>query len=86
MLGTGEHSITHRINAWLTQEEPGPETTQSAQNLQVLNTPNLSEVVQYHRIKWAQAKQHKLWQRFDEDTSGIINKTAKGDAEGRLNL
>ncbi|KAK0135126.1 hypothetical protein N1851_029059 [Merluccius polli] len=67
-----------------TQEEPGPETTHRAQNLQVLDTPTPSRVVQYHRIKWPQANQHKLWQQFDEDTSGIINATAKGDAEGRL--
>lgn len=50
----------------------------------MLDTPTPSRVVQRHRIKWPQTKQHKLWQQFDEDTSGIINATAKGDVEGRL--
>ncbi|XP_049324773.1 uncharacterized protein LOC125789951 [Astyanax mexicanus] len=67
-----------------TQEGPGPETTHRAQNLQVRNTPNPSRVVQNHQIKWPQAKQHGLWQQFDEDTSRIINSAAKGDVEGRL--
>ncbi|XP_048863711.1 uncharacterized protein LOC125738598 [Brienomyrus brachyistius] len=67
-----------------TQEEPGPETTHSAQNLQVPSTPTPSRVVQNHRIKWPQAKQHGLWQQFDDDTSRIVNSTAKGGVESRL--
>ncbi|XP_053183947.1 LOW QUALITY PROTEIN: uncharacterized protein LOC128367182 [Scomber japonicus] len=67
-----------------TQEEPGPETPHRAQNLQVPKIPTPSKVVQQHRIKWPPAKQHRLWQQFDEDASRIISATAKGDVEGRL--
>lgn len=66
------------------QEEPGLETTHRAQNLQVLSTPTPSRLVQNQQIKWLQAKQHRQWLQFDEDTSRIINTMAKGDIEGWL--
>lgn len=67
-----------------TQEEPGPEVRHRVLNLQVPSSPIISRVSQQLQIKWPPAKQHKLWQQFDEDTARIINATTKGGIEGRI--
>ncbi len=66
-----------------TQEEPGQEATHRAQSLHVPEPPNASRVVQ-QRIKWPQASKRSEWLQFDEDVSNILQATAKGDADSRL--
>ncbi len=66
-----------------TQEEPGQEATYRAQSLHVPEPPNSSRVVQ-QRIKWPPASKRSEWLQFDEDVSNIIQATAKGDADSRL--
>ncbi|XP_054628013.1 uncharacterized protein LOC129179159 [Dunckerocampus dactyliophorus] len=67
-----------------TTEEPGRETPHRAQNLQVPSSPAPSIVVQQPRIKWPPANQHKVWHQFDEDITRVIESTAKGDVDRRL--
>ncbi len=66
-----------------TQEEPGQEATHRAQSLHVPEPPNPSRVVQ-QRIKWPPASKRSEWLQFDEDVSNILQATAKGDADSRL--
>ena len=67
-----------------TTEEPGRETPHRAQNLLVTNPPAPSKVIKHPRIKWPPASQRKVWHQFDEDTARIIESTAKGDVDRRL--
>ena len=67
-----------------TREEPGRETPHRAQNLHVTNSSTTSKVVQIPRIRWPPANQRKVWQQFDEDTARIIDATARGDVDRRL--
>lgn len=69
-----------------TQEEPGPESTHSAQYLQVHDTPAPSKVVHQLKIKWPQANQNKQWQLFDNDAAEIMKIAAKGDVAGKLRI
>ncbi len=66
-----------------TQEEPGQEATHRVLSLHVPDPPNPSRVVQ-QRIKWPPASKRSEWLQFDEDVSNIIQATAKGDADSRL--
>ena len=65
-------------------EAPSRETTHRAQNFQGISSPAPSKVVQKLRIKWPPANQYKVWHEFDEDLTRIIESTAKGDVDRRL--
>ncbi|TWW66935.1 hypothetical protein D4764_20G0009670 [Takifugu flavidus] len=67
-----------------TQEEPGQEATHRSQSLHVPEPPNPNRVVQQQRIKWPPANRRSEWLQFDEDVSNIIQATAKGDVDSRL--
>ncbi|TWW59294.1 hypothetical protein D4764_06G0008240, partial [Takifugu flavidus] len=67
-----------------TQEEPGQEATHRSQSLHVPEPPNPNRVVQQQRIKWPPANGRSEWLQFDEDVSNIIQATAKGDVDSRL--
>ncbi|XP_057679566.1 uncharacterized protein LOC130908003 [Corythoichthys intestinalis] len=67
-----------------TQEEPGQETLHRSQSLHVPESPNPSRVVPQQRIKWPPASRRSEWLQFDEDVSTIIQATAKGDVDCRL--
>ncbi|XP_077380867.1 uncharacterized protein LOC144020874 [Festucalex cinctus] len=67
-----------------TQEEPGQEATHRSQSLHVPESPNPSRVVPQQRIKWPPANRLSEWRQFDEDVCKIIQATAKGDVDSRL--
>ncbi|KAK0148843.1 hypothetical protein N1851_010754 [Merluccius polli] len=67
-----------------TQEELGPEPNHSAQNLRVTQAPNPCRLSEQRRVKWPQANKEKEWLQFDEDADTILEATAKGDADRRL--
>ncbi|KAJ8333497.1 hypothetical protein SKAU_G00415050 [Synaphobranchus kaupii] len=67
-----------------TQEEPGQESPHRAQSLHVPESPNPCSVVPQQRIKWPPASNRSGWLQFDKDVSNIIQATAKGDADSRL--
>lgn len=63
---------------------PGPESPHSAQNLQVLQT-NPSSIKSDRRwIKWPAASMTTLWKQFDDDVDHILEATAKGEADRKL--
>ncbi len=67
-----------------TQEVPGLESPHSAQNLQVLQT-NPSSIKSDRRwIKWPAASMTSLWKQFDDDVDQILEATAKGEADKKL--
>lgn len=67
-----------------TQEELGPESNHSAQNLQVTQAPNPCRTSEHRRVKWPQANKEKEWLQFDEDADTILEAIVKGDADRRL--
>ncbi|KAL7833617.1 hypothetical protein AOLI_G00285770 [Acnodon oligacanthus] len=67
-----------------TQEELGPETNHSAQNLQVTQALNPRRTSEHRRVKWPQAYKEKEWLQFDEDADNILEAIANGDADQRL--
>lgn len=36
------------------------------------------------RVKWSQACKTAIWQQFNEDANSVLDTTAKGDADRRL--
>ncbi len=66
-----------------TQEETGQEATHRVLSLHIPEPPNPSRVVQQW-IKWPPASKRSEWLQFDEDVSNIIQATAIGDADSRL--
>ncbi|KAJ8348797.1 hypothetical protein SKAU_G00273860 [Synaphobranchus kaupii] len=67
-----------------TQEEPGPESPHSARNLQVTQAPDPRRATEHRRVKWPQANKEKEWLQFGEDGDSILEATAKGEADRRL--
>lgn len=67
-----------------TQEELGPEPNHSAQNLQVTQAPSPHRPPEQSRVKWPQASKEQEWRQFDEDTNSILEATAKGEVDQRL--
>ncbi|KAJ8362267.1 hypothetical protein AAFF_G00386670 [Aldrovandia affinis] len=67
-----------------TQEEPGPESPHSARNLHVPAAPLPSRVGVNRRVKWPSANKEKEWLLFDDDVDEILEATAKGDADRKL--
>ncbi|TWW59867.1 hypothetical protein D4764_06G0013970 [Takifugu flavidus] len=66
------------------QEEPGQEANHRSQSLHIPEPPNPNRVVQQQQIKWPPANRRSEWLQFDEDVSTIIQATAKGDVNSRL--
>uniref|UniRef100_A0A3B1JAJ2 Reverse transcriptase domain-containing protein n=1 Tax=Astyanax mexicanus TaxID=7994 RepID=A0A3B1JAJ2_ASTMX len=78
-----------------TQEEPGPEIPHRARNLQVpqpiprdrlpeTGVQTSGDLPERIQIKWPQACKTAVWQQFDEDANSVLDATAKGDADRRL--
>ena len=67
-----------------TEEEPGPEAPHRAQSLQVVQTVPSIRKSEKRRIRWPQASKTAEWQKFDEDADMVLEVTAKGDVERRL--
>ncbi|KAL7856411.1 hypothetical protein AOLI_G00200150 [Acnodon oligacanthus] len=84
MNADGTCSTALREHPDETQEELGPETNHSAQNLQVTQALNPRRTSEHHRVKWPQAYKEKEWLQFDEDADTILEAIAKGDADQRL--
>lgn len=66
------------------EEEPSQKSPHRAQSLHTLEPPNSCRVVKQQRIKWPPAGNQSEWLQFDKDTSGIIQTTARGDADSWL--
>ena len=67
-----------------TQEEPGREEPHRAQSLHVaLRVPPTSPLAKV-RIKWPQACKTTIWEQFDEDVDKVLEASAKGDVDRRL--
>ncbi|KAJ8352400.1 hypothetical protein SKAU_G00238760 [Synaphobranchus kaupii] len=64
------------------QEEPGQESTHSAQNLQVPEVQALRTSQHQVRVKWPPTSKAKEWRQFDEDS--ILEATMKGGADRKL--
>ncbi|XP_038154112.1 uncharacterized protein LOC119791846 [Cyprinodon tularosa] len=67
-----------------TQEELGLEPNHSAQNLQVVQAPNPHRPPEHRRVRWPRADREYEWRQFDEDTDSILEATAKGKVDRRL--
>nr|AAN12398.1 polyprotein [Tetraodon nigroviridis] len=67
-----------------TQEERGQESPHSAQNLraQVAQAPDNPQ--HHRRVKWPPASKVSEWQQLDEDLEGILESTAKGGVDRKL--
>lgn len=67
-----------------TQEEPGQESTHSAQTL---HAPQASPYVrhsEHHQVMRPVANKERGWLQFDEDLDQALEATAKGDADQKL--
>jgi len=59
------------------QEEPGPESPQSARNLQMTQAPDPCRATEHRWVKWPQAYKEKEWLQFDKDANAILEATDK---------
>ncbi|GAA6093734.1 uncharacterized protein LOC111230470 [Tachysurus ichikawai] len=66
------------------EEEQGPEAPHRSQSLQVVQTDPPVMQPENRRISWPQACKTAEWQMFDDDVDKVLEATAKGDAERRL--
>ncbi|KAJ8333522.1 hypothetical protein SKAU_G00415300 [Synaphobranchus kaupii] len=66
-----------------TQEETGPEAPHRARSIQVAQ-PVPQRPPEKVRVQWPQACKMTVWQQFDEDTDKVLEATAKGDVDRRL--
>lgn len=64
-----------------TQEVPGPESANSARNLQVLEADPSSIKSEKRQIRWPAASMASLWKQFDDDVDQILEVTVKGEAD-----
>ncbi|XP_061589349.1 uncharacterized protein LOC133454644 [Cololabis saira] len=67
-----------------TQEEPGQESTHSAQTLQAPQAPPYVRQSEHRRVMWPSAKKEREWLQFDEDLDQVIDATARGVADQKL--
>lgn len=67
-----------------TEEEPGPETPHSAQNLQASQALPQSRPSEHRQVLWPAVNQESEWLQFDEDVDATLEATAKCDVEQRL--
>lgn len=47
---------------------------------------SLTQRVQHRQIMWSPASQHSKWRQFKEDAARIIESTAQGDSDKRLQM
>jgi len=66
------------------EEEQGLEEPHRAQSLHVVQTVPPVMQPERRRIRWPQACKTTEWQKFDEDVDKVLEATAKGNAERRL--
>ncbi|KAJ8353121.1 hypothetical protein SKAU_G00206880 [Synaphobranchus kaupii] len=52
--------------------------------IRVTQAPDPRRVTEHCRVKWPQANKEKEWLQFDEDADSILEATAKGEADRRL--
>ncbi|XP_073731592.1 uncharacterized protein [Misgurnus anguillicaudatus] len=67
-----------------TQEEPGPESPHSAQNLHAPQASTQIRHSEHHRVKWPAANKEGEWLKFDEDLNQVLEATARGNADQKL--
>lgn len=67
----------------VTQEEPGQESTHSAQTLHAPLAPSYVRHSQ-HRVKWLAASREREWLQVDMDLDQVLEATAKGDVDQKL--
>lgn len=67
-----------------TQEQPGEEATHRAQSLHAPEHANPRRVVPQRCIKWPPNSKRSGCQQFEKDVSNILQATARGDTESRL--
>ncbi|XP_061902037.1 uncharacterized protein LOC133649222 [Entelurus aequoreus] len=67
-----------------TEEDLGPDTPHSAQNLQAPPAQPQSRPSEHRRILWPAANKESEWKQFDEDVSTALEATAKGNVDQRL--
>lgn len=66
------------------QEEPGQESTHSAQILQVPQITLLSIKSERKRIKWPAANKAILWNQLDNDVDYILETFSGGGVDRKL--
>lgn len=67
-----------------TQEEPSQEAPHSAQSLHVTEPVPPGLPLEKKRIKWPQACKTTVWEQFDEDVDRVLEASAKGEVERKL--
>ncbi|KAK0134731.1 Retrovirus-related Pol polyprotein from type-2 retrotransposable element R2DM [Merluccius polli] len=67
-----------------TEKAPSPEAPHRAQSLQVVRTVPSTRQSEKRRIRWPQSSRTAEWQKFDKDADKVLEATAKGDVERRL--
>lgn len=78
------HSIVPYTAPGETEEDPGPDTPHSAQNLHAPQATPRSRPSEHRWILWPAANKESEWQQFDEDVDKALEATAKGDVDQRL--
>ncbi|XP_077372334.1 uncharacterized protein LOC144033646 [Festucalex cinctus] len=67
-----------------TQEEPGRESTHSAQTLYAPQALPRFRHSEHRRVLWPAANKGREWHQFDEDLDQILDATARGGADQKL--
>lgn len=67
-----------------TQEEPGHESTHSAQSLHAPQAFSRFKHSEHRRVMWPAANKEREWLQFDEDLDQVLDTTARGDADQKL--
>ncbi|XP_063050108.1 uncharacterized protein LOC134444859 [Engraulis encrasicolus] len=67
-----------------TQEEPGQESTHSAQTLHAPQVLPRFKHSEHRRVMWPAANKEREWLQFDEDLNQVLDATARGDADQKL--
>lgn len=69
-----------------TQEEPGRESTHSAQTLHAPQAHPYVRHSEHRRVRWPAAIKEREWIQFDEDLDQVLEVTARGDADQKLRM
>ncbi|XP_075304756.1 retrovirus-related Pol polyprotein from type-1 retrotransposable element R2 [Odontesthes bonariensis] len=67
-----------------TQEEPGQESTHSAQTLHAPQVLPRFKHFEHRWVMWPAASKEREWLQFDEDLDQVLDATARGDADQKL--
>ena len=69
-----------------TQEEPCQEAPHRAQSPQVVQQIPQNRSSEKVRVQWPQADKTAVWQQFDKDADTVLEATAKGHVDWRLQM